>query len=167
MKKRLKFISIVLVLLFVSGYALLFFAPLPSLLQHYSFSKAVYDSKGQLLRLTLSNDDKYRLFTPLAHIPQQLIDATLVQEDQYFRWHNGVNPLALLKAVWNTYIVKSRKIGASTITMQLARIRFGLNSKQVLGKIEQIVRALQLEMHYSKEELLEAYLNLAPYVGKY
>ena len=165
MKKRVRLISIILVLLFVSGYAVLFFLPTPPLLPSYSFSKAVYDNQHQLLRLTLSKDEKYRLFTPLDKIPNQLIEATLLQEDQYFRWHYGINPLALIKAAWNTYIVQSRKIGASTITMQLARIRFGINSKTASGKIEQIVRALQLEMHYSKDEILEAYLNLAPYGG--
>lgn len=165
MKKSLKIISIISVLLFVSAYLLLFFQPIPSLLRAYSFSKAVYDDQNQLVRLTLSTDDKYRLFVPLNKIPKQLVETTLLQEDQYFRWHSGVNPLALFKAVWHTYIVHSRKIGASTITMQLARIRYGINSKKAVGKIEQIIRALQLEMHYSKEELLEAYLNLAPYGG--
>lgn len=165
MKKSLKLISIISVLLFVSAYLILFFIPTPSLLGSYSFSKVVYDDQQQLLRLTLSKDDKYRLFTPINKIPPQLIEATLLQEDQYFRWHSGINPLALVKAVWHTYVVKSRKIGASTITMQLARIRFGINSKKASGKLEQIVRALQLEMHYSKNEILEAYLNLAPYGG--
>lgn len=165
MKKSLKLISIIAVLLFVSAYLILFFMPKPSLLGPYSFSKAVYDDQQQLLRLTLSKDDKYRLFTPINKIPQQLINATLLQEDQYFRWHSGINPFALVKAVWHTYVIQSRKIGASTITMQLARIRFGINSKKALGKLEQIVRALQLETHYSKKEILEAYLNLAPYGG--
>ena len=165
MKKTLKLVSIVTVFLFVSAYLLLFFMPTPPLLGSYSFSKAVYDNQQQLLRLTLSKDDKYRLFTPINKIPEQLIAATLLQEDQYFRWHSGINPLALVKAIWNTYVIQSRKIGASTITMQLARIRFGINSKKPLGKLEQIIRALQLELHYSKDEILEAYLNLAPYSG--
>ena len=82
------------------------------LLQEVSFSKAVYDDHHQLLRLTLSKDDKFRLFTPLPQIPKQLIEATLLQEDQYFRWHFGLNPLALFKAVWQTYAVKSRRVGA-------------------------------------------------------
>jgi len=165
MRKTLKLVSIVTVFLFVSAYFLLFFIPTPPLLGSYSFSKAVYDNQQQLLRLTLSKDDKYRLFTPINKIPEQLIAATLLQEDQYFRWHSGINPLALVKAVWNTYVIQSRKIGASTITMQLARIRFGINSKKPLGKLEQIIRALQLELHYSKDQILEAYLNLAPYSG--
>src|SRR5205807_3486606 len=53
--------------------------------------------------------------------------------------------------------------GASTITMQLARLRFHLQTRTPTGKLIQIVRALELERHYSKSEILEAYLNLAPY----
>lgn len=143
--------------------ATLYLSPKPLLLEGINFSTAVYGDQQQLLRLTLSKDEKYRLYTPLSKISPQFKEAALLQEDQYFYWHFGLNPLAMLKAGWQTYLVKSRRIGASTITMQLARIRYGINSKKFAGKIEQIVRALQLEMHYSKEQLLEAYLNLAPF----
>lgn len=165
MKKNIKRLSIILVLLFVSGFALLFFLPKPVLLNGTSFSRAVYDDHHQLLRLTLSRDDKYRLFTPLPKISKQLIDATLLQEDQYFRFHYGINPLATAKAIWQTYAVKSRRVGASTITMQVARMHYGINSKKITGKLWQIIRAIQIEMHYSKDEILEAYLNMAPYGG--
>jgi penicillin-binding protein 1C len=165
MKLFLKSFRIILVALFVSGCVILFFAPTPPLLDDLSFSTAVFDEKHKLLRLTLNNDDKYRLFTPLANIDPQLINATLLQEDQYFRWHYGINPLAMINAAYQTYVLHSRRIGASTITMQLARLRFGINSKKLSGKIEQIIRAVQLEMHYSKDAILEAYLNLAPYGG--
>jgi len=163
MKKS--FPSIILILAFVSAFALLFFSSPPSLLQGVSFSSAVYDEHQQLLRLTLSQDEKYRVFTPLADIAPQLIEATLLQEDQYFRWHFGVNPVALGKALWQTYVLKSRRMGASTISMQVARLRMGINSKTISGKLRQLLYALRLEMHYSKDEILQAYLNLAPYGG--
>jgi len=165
MRKIIKIVSIIFVVLFVSGYLILFFSTVPPLLYGIGFSRAVYDENHQLLRLTLSPDEKYRLFTPLPDISKQLVNATLLQEDQYFRWHYGINPFATIKAIWQTYAIKSRRIGASTITMQLARIRFGINSKKISGKFRQIIRAVQLEMHYSKNEILEAYLNLAPYGG--
>jgi len=159
----MKYLSIIVVALFVSVYSLLFFLPKPPLLQDIPFSTAVYDSQHQLLRLTLSQDEKYRLFTPLSQVSQQLVEATLLQEDQYYRWHYGVNPMSLVKALWQTYVVHSRRIGASTISMQVARLRLGMTSKTFAGKCWQIIRAIQLEMHYSKNEILEAYLNLAPY----
>ncbi|ASQ45895.1 penicillin-binding protein 1C [Legionella clemsonensis] len=165
MKRFLKTFSITLVTLFVSGWGVLFFLPKPPLLQGISFSTAVYDSQHHLLRLTLSHDEKYRLFTPLPKISTKLIDSTLLQEDQYFYWHYGINPLAILKAGWKTYFVKSRRLGASTLTMQVARLRYQINSKELSGKFWQMIRALQLEMHYSKQQILEAYLNLAPYGG--
>lgn len=148
---------------FVSGGALLFLLPKPDLLAGYSFSTAVYDNQGKLLRLTLSHDDKYRLFKPLNEISPELVAATLLQEDRYFYIHPGINPFAMMKAAWETYGLRSRRQGASTITMQLARIRFGIYTKTISGKIIQIFRALQLERYYTKEQILEAYLNLAPY----
>jgi len=160
-----KYIRIILVALFVSGLALLFFCPKPPLLENMNFSTAVYDSQGRLLRLSLNKEDKYRVFTPLAEIPAQMINATLLQEDRYFHWHPGVNPIALIHASWETWGARSRRMGASTISMQLARLRFGIHSKSLSGKLQQMLRALQLERHYSKDRILEAYLNLAPYGG--
>ncbi len=80
------------------------------------------------------------------------------KKDQYFYWHPGINPFAILKAAWQTYVQGSRRVGASTISMQVARMRFGLHSKTLHGKLWQIVRALQLEAHYSKQQLLELIL---------
>ena len=152
-------ISITLVFLFVSE----FFLPTPPLLSEISFSIAVYDQDQHLLRLTLSQDEKFRLYTPLTAISPTLISATLLQEDQYFWQHVGINPIAIVRALWESYVVRSHRVGASTITMQVARLRYGIQSKNITGKIQQILRALQLEMHYSKKQILEAYLNLAPY----
>ena len=163
MKSLLKSTSITLAILFVSGWCLLFFLPTPSLLSDVNFSTAVYDHQHRLLRLTLSQDEKYRLYTPLSRISPLLVSATLLQEDQYFRQHYGVNPIALCKAIWTSFVVKTHRVGASTISMQVARLRFGIQSKSVSGKIAQILRAIQLEMHYSKDQIIEAYLNLAPY----
>ncbi len=165
MKKICKTISILLVSLFVSGLLIIFLLPKPPLLDGIQFSRALYDENHQLLRLTLSQDEKFRVYVPLEKISKNLIEGTLLQEDHYFYSHPGVNPISLVKALWQTYAVQSRRIGASTITMQLARIRYGINSKQFSGKLWQMIRAIQLEMNYSKNEILEAYLNLAPYGG--
>jgi penicillin-binding protein 1C len=68
-----------------------------------------------------------------------------------------------LRATWNLAFSHGRHAGASTITMQLARLRYHLQTRTVAGKLRQIVYALELERHYSKAQILEAYLNLAPY----
>ena len=145
--------------------ALLSLAPKPQLYQPIVFSQAVYDSQGKLLRLNLAADDRYRLRVSLRSIAPVIQKATLLYEDRYFYQHSGINPVALFKAAWTTYIQGSARVGASTITMQLARLRFGIETQNIPGKLQQIYRALQLELHYSKEEILEAYFNLAPYGG--
>lgn len=139
--------------------------PKPDLYQQHTFSVAAVDRHGTLLRLALAEDDRYRLFTELAHIPPQFIEATLLYEDKYFRSHPGVNPIATLRAAWTTWVKRSRRMGASTITMQLARLRYSLNTRTLAGKLRQMAYALQIERHYSKDDILEAYLNLAPYGG--
>lgn len=131
----------------------------------FAASDAVYDADGRLLRLTLSSDGVYRVWVPLDRISPLLTQATLLQEDRHFWIHPGVNPIALVRGGWRTYVVRSRREGGSTITMQLARILFGVRSSTVSGKVIQIARALELELCYTKREILEAYLNVAPYGG--
>jgi len=128
------------------------------------WSQVLEDRDGQVLHLALANDGSYRVKTPLAHISPQLVQATLLQEDRHYRRHPGVNPLSLGRAVWGV-ITHQRLGGGSTITMQVARMRFGLNTRGPGGKFIQILRALQLERHYGKDAILEAYFNLAPYGG--
>ena len=128
-------------------------------------SREVYDRNGTLLRLTLSSDEKYRRWVPLERISPVLREAVLLQEDRLFRFHPGVNPKALARAFYHTYIRKSRRVGGSTVTMQLARMKYRINSKTIPGKLMQILRAFQLELFHSKNEILEAYLNLVPYGG--
>jgi penicillin-binding protein 1C len=140
-------------------------APKPPLSEGYASSIAVYDAHRKLLRLTLSADEKFRLWVPLKEISPQLVDATLLHEDRYFYWHPGVNPVALLRGGYQTYVGGNRRQGASTLTMQLARMRYHIQSKTIGGKLEQILRAAALELRYSKRDILEAYLNLAPYGG--
>lgn len=128
-------------------------------------SRELRDRHGTLLRFTLSSDQKYRLWLPLAEISPTLVEATLLQEDNHFKVHPGINPVSLCRAFYSTYISKGRRIGGSTLTMQLARIIYRINSKTPAGKLAQMARALQLEAMYSKNQILEAYMNLAPYGG--
>lgn len=151
----------------IAGAALMlglagFMAVKPPFLDDAGFSRAVFDRHGALLRLTLSPDQKYRLFTPLHAIAPVLRAATLLHEDQYFYDHPGVNPAALLRAAWQTAL-GGRRIGASTITMQLARLKYRLYTRSPAGKLWQMLYALRLELYYGKDALLEAYLNRAPY----
>ncbi|AFC71586.1 penicillin-binding protein 1C [Rickettsia australis] len=157
LKTKLLFITI-------SGIIILYFAIPPApLLKDISFSQRVFDRSGELMRISLSKDDKYRIFTPICEIPASFIEAVLLYEDRHFYKHFGINPVSLAKAFYSTYLQNNRKIGGSTITMQIARLRYGVNSSTILGKIHQIIKAIHVELHYSKNEILEAYLNLVPY----
>ncbi|HZN95214.1 MAG TPA: penicillin-binding protein 1C [Myxococcales bacterium] len=126
-------------------------------------SQAVFDRRHELLRLTLAPDEKYRLWVPLEQVHPALVEATLLQEDQHFYRHPGFNPVALARGAFTTYLSRERRMGGSTITMQLARMVWDIDSRRPLGKGLQILRAMQLEWRYSKHDILEAYLNLAPY----
>jgi penicillin-binding protein 1C len=137
--------------------------PKPPLLEGIDFSTRVRDRNGEVLRVTLTSDQKYRLWTPLKNISPALVDATLKFEDKYYGQHPGVNPVSLVRAAWNLAVSRGSHAGASTITMQLARLRYHLRTRTFSGKLRQIVYALELERHYSKGQILEAYLNLAPY----
>jgi penicillin-binding protein 1C len=141
------------------------FLPKPALTDGIDYSRVIFDRHHKLLRIALTKDEKYRIYTPLSAISPELINATLFHEDRYYRVHPGVNPVAIARSAW-TFLRDGRaRAGASTVTMQLARLRFHLRTRTLAGKCEQIVRALEIERHYTKAQILEAYFNLAPYGG--
>lgn len=152
--------GLILVLSFALVIALV---PKPHLLDETSFSPCYVDRNGKLLRLGLAEDDRYRVYVPLEKISPQLIEMTLRHEDRYFHAHTGFNPFALLRAAWSDARGQGQRLGASTITMQLARLHYHLNTRTLTGKVCQILAAIHLEAHCSKHDILEAYLNLAPY----
>ena len=143
---------------------LLRFWPHAPLAQAVPLSTAVWSADGELLRVTRSADDQYRMWAPLSEISPALVSAFLLKEDRWFYWNPGVNPVALVRAAFRTYGGGTRQ-GGSTVTMQLARLLYGLNTRSAGGKLRQIGAALWLEARYSKRELLEAYLNLVPFGG--
>ncbi|MCB0337766.1 MAG: transglycosylase domain-containing protein, partial [Bdellovibrionales bacterium] len=138
--------------------------PTPSLQWPIADSKVLFDRDGNLLTLSLTADEKYRFWLPLEDISPDLIESTLQYEDRYFYRHPGVNPYSILRAAWTTlFAFGTRTVGGSTLTMQLVRLRLRLNTRSVVGKLKQIFWALFFELRYSKHDILEAYLNLAPY----
>ncbi len=138
--------------------------PKPGLASYTQYSSAVYAEDATLLRLTTAPDQQYRLWTSFDAISPKLAEAVLRYEDRYYYWHPGVNPAALIRSASATASGERRQ-GGSTITMQLARKIYAIDSRSVSGKFRQIAAALWLEARYSKREILEAYLNFAPYGG--
>lgn len=154
---------LVFALLVIYAIIKIFFTP--PLLSDTHFGRAYFDRNGNLMRITLSADDKYILFTPLSDISEYVQRATILYEDKYFKFHPGVNPVALVRAAKNYFTSGARPVGASTITMQVARIKYDLDTRKIPGKLIQIAAAIYIDLFYSKDEILEAYLNLAPYGG--
>jgi len=152
--------ALVLAALVLAGIRVWPHAPLSQLAPS---STAVYDEHGNLLRLTLASDERYRLWVSLADLPPALVQGVLLHEDAWFRWHPGFNPVSLARGGWVTYVRGGSRQGGSTITMQLARLIWHLNTRTPGGKIRQVLRAVELELCYSKDAILEAYLNYAPY----
>lgn len=164
MRWRLAVSAIVAVAILAATLVTIRLWPREPLAMRIASSTAIFDRHGRLLRLTLASDHQYRLWTPLEEISPELVEALLLHEDQHFYVHPGVNVASLVRAALSSYSGGAR-VGGSTITMQLARLMYGLNTRTIGGKLEQIVRAVELELCYSKRELLEAHLNLMPYGG--
>ena len=141
--------------------ALDLFFPLP---EPKEFSKVIYAQNGSLLSAYLTKDSKWRMKTSLDEVTPDLLTAIIEKEDKWFYWHFGINPIAVTRAFFQNVSSGRRVSGASTITMQLARM-LEPSSRTYGKKFLEMLRALQLEMRYSKQEILEMYLSMLPYGG--
>ncbi|WP_423186662.1 penicillin-binding protein 1C [Alishewanella sp. d11] len=137
--------------------------PKPDLYRDFAQSQAFFAVGGELLALRPAADERYRLRLALSDIAPAMQQATLLYEDRRFYQHFGLDFPALGRAFWQGVVKGGRRQGASTISMQLARLHYRLNSQSVVGKLQQVLLALYLERHLSKAELLEGYFNYAPY----
>lgn len=155
-------LSVALVAGLVLAYSLL---PKPDLLPpDLEYSRTVLDREGQVIFLTTTSEGMLRLPVTMDQIAPEMLEATLEMEDRRFLSHHGVDPRSILRAAWG--VVSRQKLGGgSTITMQLSRLRWDLQTRSLVGKCEQTYRAIQLERHYSKDQIAAAYFTLAPYGG--
>jgi len=156
--------ALLAVALLLVGCIALRLLPKPPLKDFAPYATAVYAADGSLLRLTTASDEQFRVWTPIDAISQKMVEAVKRYEDRWFDFHPGVNPAALVRSAYATFSGERRQ-GGSTITMQLARKRYALDSRTISGKLQQIAAAVWLEARYSKRDIIEAYLNFAPYGG--
>ena len=127
------------------------------------YSTVVTDRGGELLGARIADDGQWR-FPPCDTIPQRYSDALIQFEDKHFRWHPGVDPLALGRAVFSNLKAGHVVSGGSTITMQV--IRLSRNRERTLWqKTVEAVQATRLELRCSKEEILALYASHAPFGG--
>ncbi len=138
--------------------------PDPGKVQRQSgFSTEILDRTGETVLYDVITDQDRR-FTPLSDVPQSLKDATISIEDKDFYKHKGFDPLAIPRIIKNV-IVNRRLIGGSTITQQLVKTVLLTNERKISRKIREFVLSVRIEKTYSKDEILQMYLNEVPYGG--
>jgi penicillin-binding protein 1C len=122
------------------------------------------DRAGVPLGTVLARDTEHAVRVPLARVSPRFLAAIVAAEDARFAQHDGVDAVALARAAWQLARTRSIVSGGSTITMQLARLRFDL-PRTPLGKLEEIVVALRIEAGTRKPVILEGYVNRLPMGG--
>jgi penicillin-binding protein 1C len=137
----------------------------PPLGAHLDYSKVVLDRDGHLLRAYSTKEGRWRLPAKVDDVDPRYLKILFAYEDKRFYAHNGVDPQALLRAAFQLVINGEIVSGASTITMQVARLLEPRAHRTLLAKLRQIVRAIEIEHALSKKQILSLYLSIAPYGG--
>lgn len=128
-------------------------------------STAVVDRNGQLLRPFTTADGRWRLPVTPEEVDRRFLDMLFAYEDQGFEGHGGVEWKSMVRAAGQYLLAGHIVSGGSTLTMQVARLIEGEPTRNLEGKVRQIVHAEVLERELSKKEILTLYLTLAPYGG--
>ncbi len=128
-------------------------------------STVVLDREGRLLRPFLTADGRWKLPVGTGDVDPRYLAMLKAYEDRRFDSHAGIDPLGLVRAagqmLWNGRIVS----GGSTLTMQVARLLEPREERSLGAKLRQAVRAVELERRFTKTEILDLYLTLAPFGG--
>jgi penicillin-binding protein 1C len=148
---------------FIILFTLWFFS-MPASLFDEPYSTIMFDKDGILLNARVADDAQWR-FPQKEKVPENYIIAVTLFEDQYFRYHPGVNPFSIVRAIKQNITPGKNKSGASTITMQLVRLSRKEKRRTIKEKIIEIWLATRLELAYSKKEILELYASHAPFGG--
>lgn len=128
------------------------------------YSTVVLAEDGELLGARLATDEQWR-FPVADSLPEKFMKAITTKEDRYFRYHPGVNPVSVFRALWQN--LKDGKVvsGASTLSMQVIRLSRGNPPRTVGEKLYEMLLATRLELAFSKDEILRLYAAHAPFGG--
>ena len=124
---------------------------------HPPASSQIFDMNGNLI--TNIHATENRTLVSLDKIPKNLQNAFIAVEDNRFYEHNGVDPRGILRALYSNVVSGEVAQGGSTITQQLAKNAFLSQDRTITRKIQEFFIALRLEQQYTKDEILEMYLN--------
>jgi penicillin-binding protein 1C len=151
-------------LLAAAGWRITSLGP-PPLGKDLAFSTSVLDREGHLLRAYATADGRWRLPATVADVDPRFFQVLFAYEDKRFRSHHGIDPLAVTRAGFQLVSSGHIRSGASTLTMQVARLAEGRHGRDLSGKLRQMVRAVEIERALTKDQILSLYLELAPYGG--
>jgi len=154
----------------VAAFALAIFAyvwwlgPVP-LGQDLDYSHVVLDRNGALLRAYATKEGRWRLPATVNDVDPRFLKLLFNYEDKRFYEHGGIDPYAMGRAAFQLITQGHVVSGGSTLTMQVARLLEPREHRTFLAKLRQVTRAIELEHHLSKAQILSLYLSLAPYGG--
>ena len=129
-------------------------------------SNVIRSDSGEIINLRLTPSGHWREPADIGRIDPALIKMLIAYEDKRFWNHHGVDPFAIVRA--SLSLAKSGKVksGASTLTMQTAKLMYpDLRQRTITNKLKQMLFAIRLDAHWSKQQILEAYFTLAPFGG--
>jgi penicillin-binding protein 1C len=162
---KLSFIGVVVLFLGLFVVLPLFAFNLPSpdkIVRKEGFSTKILDRNGQVLYDIYA--DQKRTPIEIDKIPQELKDATIAIEDKNFYVHEGFDPLGMVRG-FSRIFTRGYAQGGSTLTQQLVKNVLFTSERSVIRKIREFIMAIQIERRYSKDEILQMYLNEVPYGG--
>ena len=159
----LTFLSLVFVFLFVFVFYTKDF-PRPERFAERIFTQStkIYDRSGQVLLYEIYGEEK-REIVNLNQIPEILKKAVIAAEDRQFYSHHGIEIKSIFRAILTNLKIRKTLYGGSTISQQLIRSSFLTREKSLERKIKELVLTLELERRYSKDQILEFYLNQVPF----
>jgi 1A family penicillin-binding protein len=157
--------AVVVGMVVILGIFIYFAKDLPSpdkVVRREGYSTKIFDRNGKLLYDVFTGER----MTPvtLDEVPKMLQQATVAIEDKSFYTHAGVDPLTPFRIAYNL-VVKRRIVGGSTLTQQLVKTVLLSNERTIKRKLKEFILTLQVESKYSKDQILQMYLNEVPYGG--
>ncbi len=162
--KTNKTLLILLGLLFVKFWIILIADALFPFKFTIDYSTVICSDENIILKTYLNREEKWRFESQLSEIDKKLIKFLIFKEDKYFYQHFGINYFSIVRAIVTNLLSGEIKSGGSTITMQLARM-LDRKPRTYKNKLIEMFRAYQLEIHFTKDEILKMYLNKLPYGG--
>ncbi len=164
-KKQLLYGTAALLIVLCTGGWLSLFFPFPELdaFMQRDWSTRIYDRGGNLIQILALEDGIRREFTAYASIPPDAVRIFLAAEDKDFFSHHGIDVAAIARAAYQNISSGKRVSGASTVTMQLARLVVPAKRRTFFAKLREARNALRIERRLSKQAILELYLNSLPF----